>query len=70
MTSPIPHDVVDRIESALAVTEPLVTGVRHEQWGPGTPCAEWDVRTLDNHLVGGLRIYAGELSGTDAGQAT
>src|SRR4051794_28053432 len=68
MTSPIPHDVVDRIENALAATDRLVAGVRPGQWGLPTPCPEWDVRTLVNHLVGGLRIYTAELTGTDAGQ--
>jgi uncharacterized protein (TIGR03086 family) len=68
MTPPIPHDVVDRIQSALAATDRLVAGVRDDQWTAPTPCSEWDVRTLVNHLVGGLRIYAAELTGTDAGQ--
>ena len=69
MTSPIPPDVVDRIESALATTDRFVTGIRPEQWGLGTPCAGWDVRRLVNHVVGGLRIYTAELTGTQAGQA-
>jgi uncharacterized protein (TIGR03086 family) len=68
MTSPVPHDVVDRIESALAATDRLVAGVRPDQWSGETPCPEWDVRSLVNHLVGGLRIYAAELTHTDAGQ--
>jgi uncharacterized protein (TIGR03086 family) len=69
MTSPFPPDLVDRIESALAATDPLVAGVRADQWTATTPCAGWDVRTLVNHLVGGLRIYAAELTHTDAGRA-
>jgi uncharacterized protein (TIGR03086 family) len=69
MTSPVPHDVVDRIESALAATDGLVAGVRPDQWSAETPCVDWDVRSLVNHLVGGLRIYAAELTHTDAGQA-
>src|SRR3954469_19360289 len=51
MTPPIPRDVVDGIESALAATHRLVAGVRHDQWNAPTPCTEWDVRTLVNHLV-------------------
>ncbi len=68
MTSPIPHDVVDRIESALAATDRLVAGIHPDQWDAETPCTDWDVRTLVNHLVGGLRIYAAELTSTDAGR--
>jgi uncharacterized protein (TIGR03086 family) len=29
----------------------LVAGVRPEQWQNGTPCSEWDVRTLVHHLL-------------------
>src|SRR2546422_7260815 len=29
----------------------LVDAVGDEQWGQPTPCSEWDVRTLVNHLV-------------------
>jgi uncharacterized protein (TIGR03086 family) len=68
MTSPFPPDLVDRIEAVLGATGRLVAGVGADQWGAPTPCAGWDVRTLVNHLVGGLRIYTAELSGTDAGQ--
>jgi uncharacterized protein (TIGR03086 family) len=68
MTSAFPPDLVDRIERALAARDPLVAGVRPDQLTAGTPCTDWDVRTLVNHVVGGLRIYAAQLSGTDAGQ--
>lgn len=29
----------------------LVDGVRPDQWRDGTPCSEWDVRTLAHHLL-------------------
>ena len=29
-----------------------VEAVAGDQWGSATPCAEWDVRTLVNHVVG------------------
>jgi uncharacterized protein (TIGR03086 family) len=28
-----------------------VAGIREEQWGDQTPCSEWDVRALVEHLV-------------------
>ncbi len=29
----------------------LVSQVRDDQWGDPTPCADWDVRTLVNHVL-------------------
>jgi uncharacterized protein (TIGR03086 family) len=62
-----PTDVVDRLAAALATTGTLVAGVPATRWNDPTPCPGWDVRTLTNHLVGGLRIFAAQLTGTDAG---
>jgi uncharacterized protein (TIGR03086 family) len=40
-----------------------VHGVTEGQWSAGTPCAEWDVRTLVNHVVGEIKwavpLFAG-----------
>jgi uncharacterized protein (TIGR03086 family) len=68
VTAPDPHDLLDRLEAALETTGRLVAGVRDEQWTAPTPCAGWDVRTLTNHVVGGLRIFAAQLTGAEAGK--
>lgn len=60
----------------------LVAGVGDDQWHDGTPCSEWDVRTLVHHLlyeqrwvpplIDGLTIeqvgdrFEGDLMGDDA----
>jgi uncharacterized protein (TIGR03086 family) len=54
---------VDRLATALEGTERLVAAVRDEQWAAPTPCAEWDVRALVGHLVGGNRMFARILDG-------
>ena len=36
----------------------LVEGVRPEQWHAPTPCAEWDVRQLMDHVTTGNRMFA------------
>ncbi|MEU1119753.1 MULTISPECIES: TIGR03086 family metal-binding protein [unclassified Streptomyces] len=60
--------VVGCIDRALAVTGTVVEAVgAGDGWSAPTPCAGWDARTTLNHLVGGIRIYTAELTGTDAG---
>ncbi len=38
---------------ALDATRPLVAGVGPDQWTAATPCDDWDVRALLNHLTSG-----------------
>src|SRR5450759_4370966 len=54
---------VDELAQALRGTEQLVDAVRDEQWTRTTPCTDWKVRDLVNHLVGGNRLFAGILRG-------
>ena len=66
-TSPGDMAVIDALEAALATTGTLVAGIAATQWGAPTLCPGWTVRELTNHLVGGLRIFAAQLTGSDAG---
>ena len=45
---------------AMASTGRYVAGVPAERWGTPTPCTEWSVRDVVNHLVGENR-WAAEL---------
>lgn len=56
-------EALDQLSEALESVRPLVAGVRADQWSAPTPCAEWSVHDLLNHLVGGNLLYAGVLSG-------
>lgn len=46
---------------ALAATRKVVAGIKSDQWQNSTPCAEWNVRELTNHVVAG-NWWAGELA--------
>ncbi|MGW5245778.1 TIGR03086 family metal-binding protein [Streptomyces sp. NPDC004129] len=58
---------VGRIGRALAMTGSVVEAIGGDVWSAPTPCPEWDARTTLNHVVGGMRIFAAELTGTDPG---
>lgn len=53
----------DDLASALRVTEDIVAGVRPEQAHLPTPCHEYDVATLLDHLVGFATNFADKASG-------
>jgi uncharacterized protein (TIGR03086 family) len=50
------------IEQACASTDRFVAGVTADQFGLPTPCTEWDVRALLNHLLGVLALHRGLLT--------
>jgi uncharacterized protein (TIGR03086 family) len=41
----------------------LVQGVRPEKWTGPTPCADWDVRRLLDHVISGNRMFAALAAG-------
>ncbi len=45
---------------AMTATGRYVGGVLAEQWHAPTPCTDWDVRQVANHLIG-ENLWAGEL---------
>jgi uncharacterized protein (TIGR03086 family) len=54
-------DIADLHDQALAATGRIVAAIRSAQWHAGTPCADWDVRALTNHIVSG-NLWAAELA--------
>jgi uncharacterized protein (TIGR03086 family) len=51
------------LAEAVALAGDLVRQVRPEQWHLPTPCSEWDVRQIVDHLVLGQQLFARALSG-------
>ncbi|MGZ4807491.1 MAG: TIGR03086 family metal-binding protein [Ilumatobacteraceae bacterium] len=49
--------------TAVQILTPLVDGTRDDQLGNQTPCSEWKVRDLLNHVIGGGHMFASGLRG-------
>lgn len=72
------NDDLATMQKVVAEANRVVSGITPEQLDQPTPCAEWDVRALLNHVTGGSDMFAegvsqgalsderaGELLGTD-----
>src|SRR5262245_31579096 len=55
---------IETLDRAIAAAAAAVKGVSTDQLGLPTPCTEWTVRDLLNHLTGSLRLHHSLLSGT------
>ena len=51
-------DVVVTFERVLDQANEVVDRVEPSQLGNPTPCAEWDVRAVINHIAGGATMFA------------
>jgi uncharacterized protein (TIGR03086 family) len=56
-------EALERIEKATALASEAVHNIKPDQLGDPTPCSEFDVRGLMNHLLGGLDMLAEAASG-------
>jgi len=54
-------DIARWHRQALAATKKVVAGISDDRWNEPTPCEDWSVRELTNHLVSG-NWWAGELA--------
>jgi uncharacterized protein (TIGR03086 family) len=52
-----PPLLVDQLARAFDAVGVLVSHVKADQWSDPTPCPEWDVRRLLDHVIGLNRIF-------------
>ena len=57
-------DPIQIYETATSQARNIIQGVKPEQMKQSTPCSEWDVEALLNHLVGAQTGIAGTVSGS------
>jgi hypothetical protein len=60
-TSHVPEGIVDALAIARAEFERRLTVITADDWGRPTPCTEWNVRQLVNHIVSHEYRYADNL---------
>src|SRR5262249_18299637 len=58
-------DPVEHFERAARAVERVIGAIDPEQMDNPTPCTEWNVRQLLNHLVGGNESYVARLASTE-----
>ncbi|WP_024804648.1 TIGR03086 family metal-binding protein [Nocardia sp. BMG51109] len=59
--------VIDRIDAALDMATAIVDNTAADRLAAPSLCSGWDIGAELNHLVGGMRIFAAELAGIEAG---
>jgi uncharacterized protein (TIGR03086 family) len=52
------------LETAIASTRAVLANVSPSQLDDSTPCAQWKVRDLINHIVGGQFFFSNAVTGT------
>src|SRR5215469_13911996 len=55
-------ELYEAFDQAIASTAAIVKTVRPDQAGTPTPCTQWDVRDLLNHVIGTLWLSEALLS--------
>jgi uncharacterized protein (TIGR03086 family) len=60
-----PNDLITLHARAVPVAQRVIDNIRPEQLGDPTPCTEWDVRALLNHLIGLNRMAAANATGDE-----
>jgi uncharacterized protein (TIGR03086 family) len=55
----------DQLQYQFQTLRGLVAGTKPEQMSAPTPCANWDVRGLVNHFVGGGHMFASAFRGEE-----
>ena len=54
---------IDLYSAAVKGTREIIGGVQSSQLGDSTPCGEWNVQALMDHIVGGTGVLWGSLAG-------
>lgn len=51
-------DSLDLLRRTIGETDKIITGLSDDQLSLQTPCADWKIRDLINHITGGATMFA------------
>ena len=54
---------IEQLRLSLAAVAALINAIRPDQWSAPTPCEQWDVHRVVEHLVGMNLVFAAMLAG-------
>jgi len=54
--------LVEQLGRAFAAVAVLIGNIRADQWPAPTPCPDWTVRQVVNHLIGMNRVFVALLA--------
>ena len=54
--------LVEQLGHAFDAVAALISNIRADQWSAPTPCTDWTVRQMVNHLIGMNRVFAALLA--------
>jgi uncharacterized protein (TIGR03086 family) len=57
-----PAPLVEQLGRAFDAVAGLISNIRADQWSAPTPCTDWTVRQVVNHLIGMNRVFAALLA--------
>jgi uncharacterized protein (TIGR03086 family) len=58
-------EIIEAHDKALAATGQIIASITKKQLSKATPCSEYDVKALLNHLVGANRMFAAVAQGEE-----
>ena len=67
MTEQAMPNPVELFGEAVKTTAQIIANVKPDQMSASTPCSEWDVKALMDHVIGGTMFFAGTLAGEEPG---
>ena len=69
MTEQSTPNPVELHGEAVKNTRQIIANVKSDQMSASTPCGEWDVKALIDHIIQGTMVFAGTLAGEEPGTA-